>query len=86
MPSVVLGAATSRLTLRLLSYGIIPKERSEKGRFSIARRSRDESLFVRQFKQHHRNPPRLLGVGASEPVATSVFRQGTASSRAANGR
>jgi hypothetical protein len=75
-----------RQVLRLLPFVVIPNERSEEERFSIARRSRDESLFVRQFKQHHRNPPRLLGVGASEPVATSVFRQGTASSRAANGR
>jgi hypothetical protein len=38
-----------------------PEERSEEERFSIARLSRDESLFVRQFQQHRCNPPSLLG-------------------------
>jgi hypothetical protein len=34
-----------RQSLRLLPFVVIPNERSEEERFSIARRSRDESLF-----------------------------------------
>ena len=50
------------------AFGRHPEERSGEERFSIARLWRDESLFMRQFKQHHRNASRLSGIGASEPV------------------
>jgi hypothetical protein len=50
------------------AFGRHPEERSDEERFSIARFWRDESLFMRQFKQHHRNASRLSGIGASEPV------------------
>jgi hypothetical protein len=33
-----------------------PEERSDEERFSIARFSRDESLFLRECEQHHRSP------------------------------
>jgi len=37
-----------------------PEEQSDEARFSIARFSSDESLFVRQCEQHHCNVPNLL--------------------------
>jgi hypothetical protein len=68
MPPVVFAAATSRLTLRLLSFGIIPKERSEEGRFSIARRSRDESLSsCANSSNIDVTPHAFYGVGAFSP-------------------
>jgi hypothetical protein len=47
-----LSAPVRQQSLRLLPFVVIPNERREEERFSIARFSRDESLFVRLVFGH----------------------------------
>jgi hypothetical protein len=51
------GPASSFFLFRCLPVIL---ERSDEVRFSIARFSSDELLFVRQCEQHHCNVPNLL--------------------------
>ncbi len=61
-PSLVrVGLSFDSASASAFAFRCHPEERSDEVRFSIARPSRDESLFVRQFEQHNRNPPSPLG-------------------------
>ena len=61
-PSLVrVGLSFDSASASAFAFRRHPEERSDEVRFSIARPSRDESLFVRQFEQHNRNPPSPLG-------------------------